>query len=154
VHPWGKPSQEKNPGRPERCSVDGAVASFHDLQVKLCTISTQRFCLVVSASETNCRSPVVFRAAAEAAKKKRVSGQYATAEIGHAASELQKGQRAIWGPCVEIRAVLLIICMAGYRGDCCNTPEITASVLNWVSGMVTSPRSTLHSVPQLEFLDF
>jgi hypothetical protein len=44
--------------------------------------------------------------------------------------------------------------MAGYRGDCCKTPEITASVLNWVSGMVTSPRSTLHSVPQLEFLDF
>ncbi|KAJ0129770.1 Fatty acyl-CoA reductase wat, partial [Fusarium oxysporum f. sp. albedinis] len=70
---------------------------------KLCTISTQRFCLVVSASETNCRSPAVFRAAAEAAKKKRVSGQYATTEIGHAASELQKGQRAIWGPCVEIR---------------------------------------------------
>ena len=70
---------------------------------KLCSISTQRFCLVVSASETNCRSPVVFRAAAEAAKKKRFSGQYTTAEIGHAASELQKGQRAIWGPCVEIR---------------------------------------------------
>jgi hypothetical protein len=58
---------------------------------------------VVSASETNCRCPVVFRAAAEAAKKKRVSGQYATAEIGQAASELRKGQRAIWGPCVEIR---------------------------------------------------
>ncbi|KAI3567886.1 hypothetical protein IWW34DRAFT_839194 [Fusarium oxysporum f. sp. albedinis] len=57
----------------------------------------------VSASETNCRSPVVFRAAAEAAKKKRFSGQYTTTEIGHAASELQKGQRAIWGPCVEIR---------------------------------------------------
>ncbi|KAI3572525.1 hypothetical protein IWW34DRAFT_838127 [Fusarium oxysporum f. sp. albedinis] len=55
------------------------------------------------ASETNCRSPAVFRAAAEAAKKKRSSGQYATTEIGHAASELQKGQRAIWGPCVEIR---------------------------------------------------
>jgi hypothetical protein len=70
---------------------------------KLYTISTQRFCLVVSASETNCRSPVVFRAAAEAAKKKRFSGQYTTTEIGHAASELQKGQRAIWGPCVEIR---------------------------------------------------
>jgi hypothetical protein len=45
----------------------------------------------------------VFQAAAEAAKKKRFSGQYTTAEIGHAASELQKGQRAIWGPCVEIR---------------------------------------------------
>jgi hypothetical protein len=45
----------------------------------------------------------VFRAAAKAAKKKRFSGQYTTAEIGHAASELQKGQRAIWGPCVEIR---------------------------------------------------
>ncbi|KAJ0127256.1 hypothetical protein HZ326_29641 [Fusarium oxysporum f. sp. albedinis] len=44
---------------------------------KLCTISTQRFCLVVSASETNCRSPVVFRAAAEAAERKRFSGQYA-----------------------------------------------------------------------------
>jgi hypothetical protein len=70
---------------------------------KLCTISTQRFCLVVSASETNCPSPVVFRAAAGAARKKRFSGQYATTEIGHAASELQKGQRAIWGPCVEIR---------------------------------------------------
>jgi hypothetical protein len=37
---------------------------------------------VVSASETNCRSLAVFQAAAEAAKKKRVSGQYATAEIG------------------------------------------------------------------------
>ena len=45
----------------------------------------------------------MFRAAAEAAKKKRFSGQYTTAEIGHAASELQKGQRAIWGPYVEIR---------------------------------------------------
>ncbi|KAJ0129780.1 Uncharacterized protein HZ326_22082 [Fusarium oxysporum f. sp. albedinis] len=54
------------------------------------------------ASETNCRSPVVFQAAAEAAKKKRVSGQYATAEIGQAASELQKGQRAMWGPCVKV----------------------------------------------------
>ncbi|KAH7187896.1 hypothetical protein BKA60DRAFT_546117 [Fusarium oxysporum] len=48
-------------------------------------------------------SPVVFRAAAEAAKKKRFSGQYTTTEIGYAASELQKGQRAIWDPCVEIR---------------------------------------------------
>jgi hypothetical protein len=45
----------------------------------------------------------VFRAAAEAAKKKRFSGQYTTTEIGHAASELQKGQRAMWGLCVEIR---------------------------------------------------
>ncbi|KAJ0118971.1 Transposase, partial [Fusarium oxysporum f. sp. albedinis] len=70
---------------------------------KLCTISTQRFCQVVSASETSCRSPVVFRAAAEAAKKKRFSGQYTTAEISHAASELQKGQRVIWGPCDEIK---------------------------------------------------
>ncbi|KAK7570904.1 hypothetical protein V3481_018997 [Fusarium oxysporum f. sp. vasinfectum] len=71
---------------------------------KLCTISTQRFCQVVSASETSWRSPVVFRAAAEAAeRKRRVSGQYTTTEIGHAASELQKGQRAIWGPCIEIR---------------------------------------------------
>ncbi|KAM5529588.1 hypothetical protein FOXYSP1_17432 [Fusarium oxysporum f. sp. phaseoli] len=26
-----------------------------------------------------------------------VSGQYATAEIGQAASELQKGQRTMWG---------------------------------------------------------
>ncbi|KAI5455675.1 hypothetical protein BGZ63DRAFT_397670 [Mariannaea sp. PMI_226] len=69
---------------------------------KLCTISTQRFCLVVSASETNRRSPIVSRAAAEAAKKKRFSGQYTTAEIGHAAYELPKGQRAIWGPCGEI----------------------------------------------------
>ncbi|EXL39049.1 hypothetical protein FOCG_18332 [Fusarium oxysporum f. sp. radicis-lycopersici 26381] len=68
---------------------------------KLCTISTQRFCLVVSASETNRRSPVVFRAAGEAAKK-RFSGQYTTTEIGHAASELQKGQRAMWGSCVEV----------------------------------------------------
>ncbi|KAJ9413742.1 hypothetical protein QL093DRAFT_2489749, partial [Fusarium oxysporum] len=64
----------KNPRRLERCSVDKAVASFHGLQA-------------------NCRSPVVFQAAAGAAKKKRVSGQYATAEIGQAASELQKGQR-------------------------------------------------------------
>ncbi|KAM5529185.1 hypothetical protein FOXYSP1_17029 [Fusarium oxysporum f. sp. phaseoli] len=74
VHPWEKPLQEKTPRRLERCSMDEAVASFHGLQ-----------------------------AAAEAAKKKRFSGQYTTAEIGHAASELQKGQRAIWGPCVEIR---------------------------------------------------
>ncbi|KAI8396592.1 hypothetical protein FOFC_21140, partial [Fusarium oxysporum] len=57
---------------------------------------------MVSASETNRRSPVVFRAAGEAAKKKRFSGQYTTAEIGHAASELQKGQRAMWGSCVEV----------------------------------------------------
>ncbi|KAJ0126088.1 Uncharacterized protein HZ326_30809 [Fusarium oxysporum f. sp. albedinis] len=33
VHPWGKPSQEKNPRRLERCSVDEVVASFHGLQV-------------------------------------------------------------------------------------------------------------------------
>ncbi|KAI8411325.1 hypothetical protein FOFC_07919 [Fusarium oxysporum] len=31
-----------------------------------------------------------------------VSGQYATAEIGQAASELQKGQRTMWGPCVKV----------------------------------------------------
>ncbi|KAF5268295.1 hypothetical protein FOXYS1_817 [Fusarium oxysporum] len=55
--------------------MDEAVASFHGLQ-----------------------------AAAEAAKKKKVSGQYATAEIGQAASELQKGQRTMWGPRVEVRA--------------------------------------------------
>ncbi|KAI8416529.1 hypothetical protein FOFC_02840, partial [Fusarium oxysporum] len=48
-------------------------------------------------------SRLIPRSPAEAAKKKRFSGQYATTEIGHAASELQKGQRAIWGPCVEIR---------------------------------------------------
>jgi hypothetical protein len=94
--------QEKTPRRLERCSVDEAVASFHGLQVSSVPFRPSG-CLVVSASETNCRCPVVFRAAAEAAKKKRVSGQYATAEIGQAASELQKGQRAIWGPCVEIR---------------------------------------------------
>jgi hypothetical protein len=45
---------------------------------------------------------VVFQAAAEAAKKKKVSGQYATAEIGQAASELQKGQRTMWDPCVKV----------------------------------------------------
>jgi hypothetical protein len=39
---------------------------------KLCTISTQRFCLVVSASGTNRRGPVMLRAAAEAAKRKEV----------------------------------------------------------------------------------
>ncbi|KAI8416804.1 hypothetical protein FOFC_03117, partial [Fusarium oxysporum] len=48
-------------------------------------------------------SRLIPRSPAEAAKKKRFSGQYTTAEIGNAASELQKGQRAIWGPCVEIR---------------------------------------------------
>ncbi|KAI8397134.1 hypothetical protein FOFC_20406, partial [Fusarium oxysporum] len=69
----GKPLAGKNPRRLERCSVDKAVASFHGLQ-----------------------------AAAEAAKKKKVSGQYATAEIGQAASELQKGQRTMWGPCVKV----------------------------------------------------
>ncbi|KAI8416219.1 hypothetical protein FOFC_02528 [Fusarium oxysporum] len=58
---------------------------------------------MVSASETYRRGPVVFRAAAEAAeRKRRVSGQYATAEIGQAASELQKGQRTMWGPCIKV----------------------------------------------------
>jgi hypothetical protein len=33
-------------------------------------------------------------------------------------------------------------------------PKTTANVLNWVSGIVTWPRSTLHSVPQLKFLKF
>ncbi|KAI8402708.1 hypothetical protein FOFC_15970, partial [Fusarium oxysporum] len=47
-------------------------------------------------------SRLIPRSPAGAAKKKRVSGQYATAEIGQAASELQKGQRAMWGPCVEV----------------------------------------------------
>ncbi|KAI8415989.1 hypothetical protein FOFC_02297, partial [Fusarium oxysporum] len=46
-------------------------------------------------------SPLVPRSPAEAAKKK-VSEQYATAEIGQAASELQKGQRTMWGPCVKV----------------------------------------------------
>ncbi|KAI8405789.1 hypothetical protein FOFC_13250, partial [Fusarium oxysporum] len=46
-------------------------------------------------------SRLIPRSPAEAAKKKRFSGQYTTTEIGHAASELQKGQQAIWGPCVE-----------------------------------------------------
>lgn len=46
---------------------------------------------------------MVFQAAAEAAKKKKVSGQYATAEIGQAASELQKGQQTMWGPCVKVK---------------------------------------------------
>ncbi|KAJ0125956.1 Uncharacterized protein HZ326_30937, partial [Fusarium oxysporum f. sp. albedinis] len=64
---------------------------------KLCTVSTQRFGLEVSASETDCQSLVVFQAAAEAANKKKVAGQYATAEIGQAASELQKGQRNLVG---------------------------------------------------------
>jgi hypothetical protein len=57
---------------------------------------------VVSASETNCRSLVALRAAAEAATKKRFSRQYTTAEIGHEASELQKGERTMWGPCVQV----------------------------------------------------
>ncbi|EWZ28633.1 hypothetical protein FOZG_17638 [Fusarium oxysporum Fo47] len=47
-------------------------------------------------------NPGGVQAAAEAAKRKRVSGQYATAEIGQAASELQKGQRTMWGPCVKV----------------------------------------------------
>src|SRR6478735_11240657 len=65
---------------------------------KLCTISTQRFCLVVSASETNCRSPAVFRAAAEAAKKKRFSGQYATTEIGQCSFRAAKRAASHLGP--------------------------------------------------------
>ncbi|KAJ0136985.1 hypothetical protein HZ326_20025 [Fusarium oxysporum f. sp. albedinis] len=32
MHPWGNPSQGKNPRRPERCSVDEAIAPFHGLQ--------------------------------------------------------------------------------------------------------------------------
>ncbi|KAM5526747.1 hypothetical protein FOXYSP1_20866 [Fusarium oxysporum f. sp. phaseoli] len=32
MHPWGKPSQGKNPRWPERCSVDEAIAPFHGLQ--------------------------------------------------------------------------------------------------------------------------
>ncbi|KAI8406307.1 hypothetical protein FOFC_02888, partial [Fusarium oxysporum] len=47
-------------------------------------------------------SRLVPRSPAEAAKKKKVSGQYATAEIGQAASELQKGQRTMWDPCVKV----------------------------------------------------
>ncbi|KAI3572305.1 hypothetical protein IWW34DRAFT_763911, partial [Fusarium oxysporum f. sp. albedinis] len=63
-----------------------------------------RFVPVLSrGSEIGISSPVVIQAVAGAAKKKRFSGQYTTAEIGQATSELQKGQRAIWGPCVEIR---------------------------------------------------
>jgi hypothetical protein len=38
---------------------------------------------VVAGSETNRRGPAVFRAAAEAARGKRFSGQYTTAEISH-----------------------------------------------------------------------
>ncbi|KAI8417347.1 hypothetical protein FOFC_03660, partial [Fusarium oxysporum] len=50
-------------------------------------------------------SRLIPRSPAEAAKKKKVSGQYAAAEIGQAASELQWGQRAIWGWCVEAAEV-------------------------------------------------
>lgn len=32
--------------------------------------------------------------------------------------------------------------------------KITARVLKWASGMVTAPRSVMHSMPQLEFLNF
>jgi len=32
--------------------------------------------------------------------------------------------------------------------------EITARVLKWASGMVTAPHSVMHSMPQLEFLNF
>jgi hypothetical protein len=94
--------QEKTPRRLERCSVDEVVASFHGLQVSSVPFQPSGFCHVVSASETNSRSLAVFQAAAEAAKKKRVSGQYATTEIGQAASELQKGQRTMWDPCVKV----------------------------------------------------
>lgn len=103
VHPWGKPSQEKNPRRPERCSVDEADASFYGLQVSSVPFRPSGLCLVVSSNETNRRGPVVlFQAAAGAAERKRFSGQYTTAEVGHAAFELRKGQQAIWGPCVEV----------------------------------------------------
>ncbi|KAI8410866.1 hypothetical protein FOFC_07460, partial [Fusarium oxysporum] len=43
-------------------------------------------------------SRLIPRSPAEAAKKKRFSGQYTTAEIGHAASELQKGAASYLGP--------------------------------------------------------
>ena len=72
VHPWGKPSQEKNPRRPERCSVDEADASFYGLQVSSVPFRPSGLCLVVSSSETNRQGPVVFRAAAGAAERKRV----------------------------------------------------------------------------------
>ncbi|EWZ78288.1 hypothetical protein FOWG_17411 [Fusarium oxysporum f. sp. lycopersici MN25] len=77
MHPWGKPLQGKNPRRLERCSVDEATAPFHGLQVSSLPFQPSGFCHVVSASETNCRSLAVFQAAAEAAERKRFSGQYA-----------------------------------------------------------------------------
>ncbi|TXB96599.1 hypothetical protein FocTR4_00012235, partial [Fusarium oxysporum f. sp. cubense] len=65
----------KTPRRPERCSIDEVVALFYG-----------------------------FQEAAEAAeRKRRVSRQYVTTEIGQAASELQKGQRTMWGPCVKVK---------------------------------------------------
>lgn len=74
VHPWGKPSQEKNPRRPERCFIDKAEASFYGLQVSSVPFRPSGLCVVVSSSETNRRSPVVFRAAAKAAEEMRFSG--------------------------------------------------------------------------------
>jgi hypothetical protein len=98
----GKPLAGKKP-KPARTLLCGQGSRLVPRSPgKLCTVSTQRFGLEVSASETDCQSLVVFQAAAEAAKKKKVSGQYATAEIGQAASELQKGQRTMWGPCVKV----------------------------------------------------
>ncbi|KAK2132969.1 hypothetical protein NOF04DRAFT_1043443 [Fusarium oxysporum II5] len=68
VHPWENPSKGKNPRRPERCSVDEAIAPIHGLQVSSVPFRPSGLCLVVSSSETYRRGPVVFRAAAEAAE--------------------------------------------------------------------------------------
>lgn len=98
VHPWGKPSQEKNPRRPERCYVEEAEASFYCLQASSVPFRPSDLCLVVSSSETNRQGPVVFRAAAGAAERKRSSGQCTTAEVGHAALELRERAAGRVGP--------------------------------------------------------
>lgn len=90
AHPWGKPSQEEYPRRPERCSIDGADVSFYGLQASSVPFRHSGMCQVVSSSEMSRLGLVVFRAAAKAAEEKRFSGQYTIAEVGHA------GEKGYW----------------------------------------------------------
>jgi hypothetical protein len=70
VHPWENPRRRKTQGGQNAALREKSVASFRGLQVSSVPFRPSGLCLVVSASETYRRSPVVFRAAAEAAKER------------------------------------------------------------------------------------
>ena len=89
VHPWGKPSREKTPRRPERCFAEETLASFavsrqalyhFDPAVCVCCLELLRRIVEPGSTPGGSRS----------CGRKKLSGQYGTAEVGHVACGYEK----------------------------------------------------------------